>query len=529
MKKKLYLGLALLATTALLTGCSTPQYSAGATVTEKIQLSAKMQDYSVYYVCHADYYIPANLFTAKERDAYINNSDLFLETIAHFYEGDEISSIRIYIAPDLVTYGDKDVAYINSADLNTVKGYTALLTAVTGEACDYGQAYGCATAILEDQNIPYDAPSADTLAESLKDHTDLLSFYLPAFENTFVDEDTIALSSAAAAEFGKYYANTYGLEAAFASILTPDETLATAKNDWLSSIGCESTYEAAVYPLTFTHSWKDYELYPYCIATDTMNVYLRVADVEKTGYTKSMQQTEAILKDAEYDFLAEQAVLYDYIGEVDPIDIYTMFSINNSEMEAVGAMYRGDFNDIIIYYGWGDAKFTLDHEYAHYLTLHYNLLNLASTPNWIMEGYAEEIAAYEAPNTLQIHYYQELIDTESSMYQTYAEEGGYWNSERNEFDPIAYNEAYTKALVTGQEDGSTCFTVSHESKVRGEITNLSDTTYYECAAMIAYMIDNYGKENYLTVAKDITQFESIYGCSPYEFYLTWRTRYFDPM
>ena len=113
------------------------------------------------------------------------------------------------------------------------------------------------------------------------------------------------------------------------------------------------------------------DTYPYVLRTENSAWYLAAADIESMGEETFYKGLEDILSCAEADMADARMALTGRIWEdVPPVEIRTDFCGKAEISQDAGAYYNGLANMIKLFHSWDMAKFSLLHEYVHYLTIH---------------------------------------------------------------------------------------------------------------------------------------------------------------
>ena len=113
------------------------------------------------------------------------------------------------------------------------------------------------------------------------------------------------------------------------------------------------------------------DTYPYVLRTENSAWYLAAADIDLMGEEAFYKGLEDILSYAEADMTDARKALTGRIWEdVPPVEIRTDFCGKAEISQDAGAYYNGLANMIKLFHSWDMAKFSLLHEYVHYLTIH---------------------------------------------------------------------------------------------------------------------------------------------------------------
>ena len=505
----------------------------GGSVNERVQDASQIADYDTAEQNGISYYFEAGVLSEEDRTEFVKKTDAFYCKIRELQEGGENTETgySVYVGDSLTTQGTFGKAFIQTQDVQSYRGMTAVLCSAMTETVNYGQAYGIAAFLCEDIKMTdltgQPADSDEELAEYYENEENLclLDFFLPVFEPVYVDETTVAYAQAAAVSFEKYYINRVGLETAFemcaeSAKAGEDIPLEKEKNEWLEEIGANVSYCAAQYVIPFVHNLSDDRaVYPYLVFTDDTIWYPALVDVELIGYSDFVSGFADVLQYQETDFAEAKEALRGYIdSEIPPVAIYTDFADDSDTSQTVGAFYMA--NHIKLFHGWTISQANLLHEYVHYLTMKHGLFETGT--GFFAEGIADEIAYMECDNRLMDLYWNDVLTEEDEalwqQYQMWDDEYDTVNDKLREMlEGVEMYLGYTPE----REYLSTDQTVLTRSAEMAETLKPNQLTYAEAAGMIAYLIETYGKDTVYANCRDTNGLEAVYGKTFLELYNEW--------
>ena len=413
-----------------------------------------------------------------------------------------------------------DVVTEEGAEINSHQEYVEQFVSVHEADIGYGLAYGI-TAILCEELELCEANSDYTneeLAVYFSDENQmyLLDFTLPMFETYFFDEDTVAYVQAAAISFAEYMNAQGELDELYQICLSKAEEDATKlvemKNEWLDAIGADKEYVPFA-ELTFVYNdTKLPEEYPYVLADAEANWYFYPDDVKEYGYRLFVEEYLATRELMVLDFPEARELFKNFLlEEVEKIDICTMFY---EQSGPEGGVYRTSENHIELYYSWETARYSLLHEYVHYLTK--GETKMVLTSGALAEGIAEEAAIWGCGNRMRAEALQSMYDVEQ-MRQV-----GLYDEEKGciSYEKMAYSLG--NSLYVGALDGLEYFTVTHDLKVRsGKAKTLAELSYDEMASLTHYLIELYGRDTVYEGFYEYDSFIELIGKEFIELYDEW--------
>lgn len=502
------------------------------TANERVQPTSKLTDYDITVQNGITYYFESGVFGEENRLDYVEGIDTFYARVRKLLPDTANRDVAVYVGNSLSTQGVSGKAYVQSQDIASCQGMTAVLLSAMSEEVNYGQAYGITAFLCKDLGLSdfVEQPlySDDELARyyGIQDNLCLLDFFLPVLEAKYVDEETAAYVRAGAVSFEEYYIGQTGLENALltcAQSARPESSvsLEKEKNEWLEEIGAAGSYQAAPYVIPFSHNLKENrDLYPYVVWTDSVEWYPALADLALVGYSDYIGGFAETLKYQEEDFAQAREVLQDYIeSDIPAVTIYTNFAEDSELTQTFGAIYFAG-NYIRLYQNWSIAQCNLLHEYVHYLTIKHGI-NRASGGFWA-EGIAEETAVMECDNQLA-GLYMDRIMTEENRER--ARQCGVWEEEASGVNLRRLRMAEAACMYLGYGNDMEYLSVGQEVIVRtadmAECMKPDWLSYSEAAGMIAYLSETYGKDMVYDNCHGGNRLESVFGKTFSQLYDEW--------
>ena len=262
--------------------------------------------------------------------------------------------------------------------------------------------------------------------------------------------------------------------------------------------------------------------YPYLVRTESATWYLAASDIELLGKDALFEGLYDILQYQEADFADARAALSGYIPEkVEPIDIYTDFCGKAGISKIGGAYYNQLRNLIKVFNDWEKTKYTLLHEYVHYLTIHCALKPVRH--GLFAEGIAEYVSKIVCRDRMLRDYFGRLSEEEKSFFV----EKGAWDTEEDCLDPPLYMfgtaEAYAKGYAIGEEYLSTSDVPTVRTPEIQENPTAETISHFEAACIMAYLVDTYSEETVFShMDADPAELETVFGETFPELYGHWK-------
>ena len=262
------------------------------------------------------------------------------------------------------------------------------------------------------------------------------------------------------------------------------------------------------------------DTYPYVLRTESSAWYLAAADIELMGEEAFYKGLEDILSYAEADMTDARKALTGRIWEdVPPVEIRTDFCGKAEISQDAGAYYNGLANMIKLFHSWDMAKFSLLHEYVHYLTIH--CAEKKTMHYFYIETVAEYVSKFVCENRMI-----RSIDFSNSDQPELNALAEIWD----DFDQVKYRNAClseSDAFARGLYDEQPYSCVGQYMTVRKADKRLPDhlyeLSYAEADSMALYLIETGGEETYLDNwdIVDEEELAGLYGYTLAELMTAW--------
>lgn len=442
---------------------------------------------------------------------------------------DAINEVTIYISDIVPTKYQEDAMYINTEEVNEIDTFFRMLYGLNGRETNAGEAYGFAVQLYEKCKIGTveDKHTTQELKEFFSDAEQLylLDFTLPMMETYYFEEETVEYVQAAAVAFVEYCIDEYDAAEAYQMCMDTSEEgrvkLVELKNEWLAHIGVTEEYSECGKLLFEYNDVRETADYPYVIKEESANWYFSPADIKNEGYCTFVEEYLKVAPVAEIDFAEAREVLKDYIlKDVPPVDIFTFFY--KVDEVTMGAVYSHVEERVCIYTDWRSGlKYSLLHEYIHYLTVGEN--KLFEKAIGLVEGVTDEIATFECENHLKKMYYQELMSDEEYGEENhiFAKEIGALIPDTNELDVEVYYYYLAKFYYELEPHTGEYKAIMWDMTSKPEKTTLGSLSYQEAGSMSKYLVEQYGLDATLKHCKNVAELEELTGKSFLELYETW--------
>ena len=264
------------------------------------------------------------------------------------------------------------------------------------------------------------------------------------------------------------------------------------------------------------------DTYPYVLRTESSAWYLAAADIDLMGEEAFYKGLEDILSYAEADMTDACKALTGRIWEdVPPVEIRTDFCGKAEISQDAGAYYNGLANMIKLFHSWDMAKFSLFHEYVHYLTIH--CAEKKTMHYFYIETVAEYVSKFVCENRMI-----RSIDFSNSDQPELNALAEIWD----DFDQVKYRNAClseSDAFARGLYDERPYSCVGQYTTARKADKRLPDhlheLSYAEADSMALYLIEAGGEEKYLDHwdMVDEEELAGLYGCTVAELMTAWST------
>lgn len=464
----------------------------------------------------------------SEQESYTEKVMNFIDMLNKYGKDNNIDKLTIYVDDLTPTMYQSNEMYINTSEVFEFQTFFELMLAVNEEVCNAGEAYGLAAQLYEENGLGVieQIYSNEELAAYFSDieRMYLLDFTLPMLEPYFFDEETAEYVQSASVAFADYCVEEYGMSKAYRLCMDGSEDghakLVELKNDWLAEIGVTETYEECG-KLAFAYNYeREAEDYPYVIREESANWSFSSTDVKNVGYCTFVKEYEIVAPVSELDFAEAREVLKAYVPEeISKVDILTQFY--NTDTWGTGANYNRQENAIWAYGDWRQLKYSLLHEYVHYLTMGDG--KVLSINAGLVEGITEEISVFECENHLQKMYYQEIMADEEYGEQNYAfaKEIGALNPDTNQLEPEVYYYYRAKIFCELEPSASEYKSILSGMTPKPSNMTLSALSYPEAGSLARYLVEQYGMDETLKNCTDVLKLQELTGKSFLELYEDW--------
>ena len=260
--------------------------------------------------------------------------------------------------------------------------------------------------------------------------------------------------------------------------------------------------------------------YPYVLRTENSAWYLAAADIDLMGEEAFYKGLEDILSYTEADMTDARKALTGRIWEdVPPVEIRTDFCGKAEISQDAGAYYNGLANMIKLFHSWDMAKFSLLHEYVHYLTIH--CAEKKTMHYFYIETVAEYVSKFVCENRMIRS--MDFSHADQPQLKALAE---IWS----DFDQVKYRNAClseSDAFARGLYDERPYSCVGQYMTVRKADKRLPDhlyeLSYAEADSMALYLIGRDGEEKYLDNwdVVDEDKLAGLYGFTVEELLVAW--------
>lgn len=262
------------------------------------------------------------------------------------------------------------------------------------------------------------------------------------------------------------------------------------------------------------------DTYPYVLRTENASWYLAAADLEMMGEEAFYAGLSDILPYAEADMADARRALTGRIpDEIPPVEIRTDFCGKATISQDAGAYYNGLANMIKLFHSWDMAKFSLLHEYVHYLTVH--CAERKTTHYFYIETVAEYVSKFLCENRMIRS--MDFSKSDQPQLQALAEIWG-------DFDEVKYRNAClseSDAFARGLYDEWPYSCVGQYITARKADKRLPDhlyeLSYAEADSLALYLIERDGAEKYLDNwdIADEEELAGLYGYTVAELLSAW--------
>ena len=236
------------------------------------------------------------------------------------------------------------------------------------------------------------------------------------------------------------------------------------------------------------------DTYPYVVRTENAVWYLSGADLEMMGEVAFYEGLTDILRYCEADMADARKALAGRIwAEVPPVEIRTDFCGKAEISRDAGAYYNGRANMIKLFHSWDMAKFSLLHEYVHYLTVH--CAEKKTMHYFYIETVAEYVSKFLCENRMIRSI--EFSHADQPQLQALAEIWGDFDEVKYRNSCLSESDAFARGLY--DEQPYTCvgqYTTARRADKRLP-DHLYELSYAEADSMALYLIGTDGEDKYL--------------------------------
>ena len=262
------------------------------------------------------------------------------------------------------------------------------------------------------------------------------------------------------------------------------------------------------------------DTYPYVVRTENAAWYLAGADIEMMGEEAFYAGLEDILQYAEADMADARKALTGRIpDQVPPVEIRTDFCGKATISQDAGAYYNGLANMIKLFRSWDMAKFSLLHEYVHYLTVH--CAEKKTMHYFYIETVAEYVSKFVCENRMIRS--MDFSQADQPQLQALAKIWGDFDEVKYRNSCLSESDAFARGLY--DERPYSCvgqYTTARKADKRLP-DHLYELSYAEADSMALYLIERDGEGKYLDHwdMVDEDQLAGLYGYTLGELMTAW--------
>lgn len=427
--------------------------------------------------------------------------------------------INIYILENkliLEAYNVEDNLVMNLDTFENKEYFPALVSSYYG-CKEAWISYGISELMI---NNSIDKSSL-TAYYSMDGSMNTLGLFGGRFLEFFCSNEEVDRAKNTAASLVDYIINTYGPEELLHLLQNPlkeKEVLGidyiTLKNDWLSSINVNKTYqypyEGEFIGLQFTSSNK----YPVIIKTDSMT-YNFPEDSKSIGIIESgIDEIEAFFHYA----LDGQERLEEYLDD-------NVQNANNDIdlSQKITCIFTSKVSMSFADARTGTVSFIGDNAYLHELVHLY--IPIRDEKNiWIYEGISEYLGRIIISDLWRyyVHYnWQESLSTPKDSDDIYSEsikkfksvyeaKGGSLRS-MDLISPRLYYDIESLLTITGEGKYNSGAPTMGEAYPNIQLKQGKDLTYPQSGSLVAYLVDQYSLDDVIAVCGDYASFEETFG------------------
>lgn len=454
-------------------------------------------------------------YTAEERNGYISELDAFLKLASETLGVKIPENLSIFVENSLDPYSEVGKVHANTEDFGTTHFFAQVVLGLTGEKdVNYAEAYAIADYVATKTEVSFYQPKTETPDEVKTFFADsdalfYLDFTLPLFETRYFTEENAGFVRRAATSFYRQLIEKEGIEKTVARLTqnveeTAPDDLVAAKNAWLSECGVALKYEP-YFIKQYRHTFANRVKYPYEFTAYLTFWHFQVEDVEKETYKGMVEGYKDLIVNMGHDFDSAIAWFQEYLdGEINPVDVFTEFYTDNKEAENAGAVYINTSKEIRLYHDWQEGKYSLLHEYCHYLTIGCNMNDLSIV---LYEGMAEYLSEIVCENKMAREFYVWYYgDQLKDLPELLNEDGS--------FKLDVYHVYQAWKYYIGKNDGKQYMQITgmmNPGRKTSDTILPSELSYADATGFTYWLFTTYGKNEVLTHASSFDELTEFTG------------------
>lgn len=345
------------------------------------------------------------------------------------------------------------------------------------------------------------------------DNLYFLDLNIPMLDDVYFTKEEATILRKTAICFATWYEETYSFDDFMnlcKAIDTCDkETLMQTKNDWLKSIGCTTNYtELGKIPFQYSEFNEPVDKYrttpskqkdclvTYEIVTSDAVWMWDDRDVVSCSYTDMITNYNHIEPLRLQCFAEARDLLKNYLpNNLDKVYIHTYFENGKDD-------YRGGFFDrnksIYFTRNWTEVKYSLLHEYVHFLTMGKDRIMPNSKIGQLVEWPAVWVTSYQIDNPLNREAYCEINNITDGSYDRQT-------ARLQTFQYILKRYQTKETMDTNKK-----ITPTEDIPWFVSVDSLF---YPEYGAMAEYIYKTYGMDTFIQLLQSNDDFDGILGIS----------------
>lgn len=385
----------------------------------------------------------------------------------------------------------------------------------SNDNCDYGLAYGLVYYICSQENL---CEVKETQFEGLEENEIfLLDISKPLFDGIGIEEEDIIKVQAISVELAKYIVNEYSLRELIELALSCNiERTSALKNEWVHSLGYDYQYVPCITIPLYVNENEEKEVYPYYDKSDSVTFFFGAEDIKKYGYEAFFCEYRRIRDMMENDFADAREAFWKFDGVVEPVDIYTCFTNDNSyKAGKLAGLYSYDDNCIRLYTDWITAEGSLLHEYIHYLDRDFRKApEVEMNKKYaLQEAYADEVSTYECTSRLMKDALLQYFGEE------YLETNGLFRD--GEVDLMAYMRMYSAYILDISKDEVLTATGS-KNGITSDVISWDYLPGKANGNFLKFAMEKIGKEKVIEATYNTKEFDKLISENYEELYIGWK-------